>query len=85
MHLNRIHFENGLIHVLNKTKKPVQIIFAVFLTDYLDSLRPMARVYFQEYTGENSHSALQESYNNFYHECKMQNRNLHRPPAWVME
>ncbi|POY37960.1 hypothetical protein C3K47_05400 [Solitalea longa] len=85
MHLNRIHFENGLIHVLNKTKKPVQVIFAVFLIDYLDSLKPKARIYLQEYMGENTQSAMQDSYNIFYNDCKKQNRNFHKPPAWVTE
>ena len=85
MHLNRIHFENGLTHVLNKTTQPFQVIFAVFLIDYLDNVKPMARVYLHEYTGSHTHGDLQDNYNKFYNECKLKNRNLHRPPAWVTE
>jgi hypothetical protein len=84
-HLNRVHFESGLERVLKKNKKPIQIIFAVALLDYLDNFRPHARVYLKEYTGLNDLEQMEKSYNEFYCASKRKQQALHRPPSRVID
>ena len=85
-HLERIHFEAGLSVILKKASGiPFQVIFGVTLLDYLDSFKPHARVYLQEYTGERSLAKMELAYNEFYSSCKAKQRNLHNPPARILE
>lgn len=86
MHLNRIHFENGLSQIFKKTKGvPIQIIFGVVLLDYLDGFKPHARVYLEEYPGEQDLIKMEEAYNQFYKNCKVKQQQLHRPPTKVID
>ncbi|MFD2164576.1 hypothetical protein ACFSJU_19375 [Paradesertivirga mongoliensis] len=84
-HLERIHFENGLSVILKRTSNiPFQVIFGVTLLDYLDSFKPHARVYLQQYTGERDLAKMESAYNEFYTTCKAKQRNLHNPPGRVL-
>jgi HKD family nuclease len=86
MHLNRIHFESGLSHILKKSSDTsFQVIFGVTLLDYLDSFKPQARVYLQEYTGNYQLKDMETAYNEFYHLCKVKQQQLHRPPEIVID
>ena len=79
-HLECIHFENGLSVILKKSSgKTFQVIFGVTLLDYLDSFKPHARVYLQEYNGERDLSEMELAYNIFFAECKAKQRELHNP------
>ncbi|MBC7914565.1 MAG: hypothetical protein H7Y07_10645 [Pyrinomonadaceae bacterium] len=81
-HLERVHFENGLSAILKKSSgKTFQVIFGVTLLDYLDSFKPHARVYLQEYSGERDLSEMELAYNKFFVECKARQRSLHNPPV----
>ena len=86
MHLNRIHFESGLTHILKKSKDTsFQIIFVVCMLDYLDSFKPHARVYMEEYQGPHDLKTMESSYNKFYKTCKIKQQELHHPPASVID
>ena len=84
-HLNQVHFEKGLERILLKSEKPFQVIFAVALLDYLDSFKPHARVYLQEYTGPIVSEMMEKNYNEFYKESKKKQRRLHHPPDYLLE
>lgn len=84
-HLEQIHFENGLSVILKKSSDtPFQVILGVTLLDFLDSFKPHARVYLQEYTGERDLAKIELAYNKFYTACKAKQRKLHNPPARVL-
>jgi hypothetical protein len=84
-HLEHIHFEAGLSVILKKASNiPFQVIFGVTLLDYLDSFKPHARVYLQEYTGERDLAKMESAYNEFYTACKIKQCVLHNPPARVL-
>lgn len=85
LHLNKIKFEGGIGKILQKKKKEVQIIFAVTLIDYLDSFKPKANFYYEEYTGDESVEALENAYNLFYKQCKVKQQQLHNPPLEVLD
>lgn len=86
MHLNRIHFENGLQYILKRTDTlPFQIFFGVTLLDYLENFKPVARVYLKEYQGERQVDQMEEAYNQFYFECKQQQQKLYNPPEKVID
>lgn len=86
MHLNRIHFESGLAHILKRSKNtPPQIIFVVCLLDYLDSFKPQARVYLEEYQGPFDLKTMENAYNLFYKSCKIKQQHLHLPPVAVID
>jgi hypothetical protein len=79
-HLERVHFENGLSVILKKSSgRTCQVLFGVTLLDYLDSFKPHARVYLQEYKGERNLSEMELAYNIFLAECKAKQRELHNP------
>ncbi|WP_443944450.1 1-acyl-sn-glycerol-3-phosphate acyltransferase [Pedobacter sp. AW1-32] len=85
MHLNKIHFETGLSHILKKTKKPIQIIFAVSLIDFLDNFKPTVDVSYQEYFGERNLAEMESAYNTYYKTCKIKQQHLHHPPQSVID
>lgn len=86
MHLNRIHFESGLSHILKKAEHtPFQVFFGVTLLDYLDGFKPHARVYLQEFKGFYGLQQMEEAYNLFYQQCKVAQQKLHHPPATVID
>lgn len=86
MHLNRINFEGGLSHILKKSRQSsFQIFFGVTLLDYLDSFKPHARVYLEEYTGSHELKEMEEAYNLFYRNCKIKQQELHKPPAYIVD
>lgn len=86
MHLNQIHFESGLAHILKKSKDTsFQIIFVVCLLDYLDSFKPHVRVYVKEYLGSHDLKTMEKTYNRFYKTCKIEQQQLHHPPASVID
>ena len=86
MHLNQIHFESGLAHILKKSKNtPIQIIFGITLVDYLDSFKPHVRVYLEEYQGAHDLKTMENAYNKFYKNCKIKQQQLHHPHAVVVD
>lgn len=86
MHLNRVHFENGLEYILKRTHAiPFQIFFGVTLLDYLENFKPVARVYLKEYQGIRQVDQLEEAYNQFYFECKQKQQRLYNPPERVID
>lgn len=85
VHLNKIHFENGLERILNKAEKPIQIVFGATLLDYLDNFKPHARVYLQEYIGSSDVKSMENAYNQFYKHCKIKQQQLHKPPLSVID
>lgn len=86
MHLNRVHFESGLDYIFKKTKTtPYQVFFGITLLDYLESFKPIARVYLAEYHGEQKVEKMEEAYNQFYAECKKKQQHLYNPPAKVID
>lgn len=84
-HLNQIKFEAGVGKVLQKKEKDLQIILAVTLIDYLDSFKPKANFYFEEYIGEENINSIEKAYNLFYKRCKIQQQKLHNPPVEVID
>lgn len=86
MHLNKVHFENGLDYIFKRTyTTPFQIFFGVTLLDYLENFKPVARVYLKEYQGERQVDQMEEAYNQFYFECKQQQQRLYNPPERVID
>lgn len=86
IHLNRVHFESGLSQILKKSKDvPFQIILGVTLLDYLDSFKPHARVYLTEYEGVHALNEIEDAYNQFYQQCKINQQELHHPPEHVID
>ena len=86
MHLNQIHFESGLAHILKKSRNtPMQIVFVVCLMDYLDSFKPHVRVYLQEYQGTHELKIIESTYNQFYKNCKIKQQQLHHPPTAIVD
>ena len=86
MHLNRIHFESGLNYIFKRSDNiPFQVFFGVTLIDYLESFKPIARVYLTEYHGERKADQMEEAYNLFYAECKQKHQRLYNPPERVID
>lgn len=85
LHLERIHFEQGLDRVLKKKKKPIQVVFAVVLLDFLADFKPKANVYLMNYEGVQEPEKMEEAYNVFYKSCKQAQRKLFSPPPHVVE
>ncbi len=85
MHLNRIHFTNGLEYIFKRTDTVTyQIFFGVTLLDYLENFKPVARVYLTEYKGERQVNQMEEAYNQFYLQCKQKQQRLFHPPERVI-
>lgn len=84
LHLERIHFEQGLDRILKKKQQPIQVVFAVVLLDFLASFKPKANVYLTTYDGVQNPKELEAAYNAFYQSCKQAQRKLHRPPEYVL-
>lgn len=69
-HQHEIRFESGIEHILARTKKPVQILFAVNLVDYFSQKKPTLSVYLTEYKKEElTTRELEKSYREFYSSC----------------
>lgn len=86
MHLNRVHFESGLGYIFKQAKtSPSQVFFGVTLLDYLESFKPIARVYLIEYEGQRKVEEMEKAYNQFYAECKKKQQHLFNPPAKVID
>lgn len=62
-------FEKGIEKILNRTSKPVQIIFMASFIDYLSSPKPALFLYVSEYRNNNNGHGMEKSYNSFYHDC----------------
>lgn len=85
IHLNRVHFESGLDYIFKRANAiPSQVFFGVTLLDYLESFKPVARVYLTEYHGERRSDQMEEAYNLFYNECKQKQQRLYNPPERVI-
>lgn len=85
LHLDRIHFEQGLDRILKKNKQTIQVVFAVVLLDFLANFKPKANVYLMDYTGEQGAGQMEEAYNAFYQACKQTQRKQYNPPAHTYE
>lgn len=86
MHLNRIHFESGLNYIFKRsTAIPFQVFFGVTLLDYLESFKPIARVYLTEYHGERQSGTMEEAYNQFFMECKQKHQRMYNAPKKVID
>lgn len=86
MHLNKMHFVSGLDYIFKRTHAaPFQVFFGVTLLDYLESFKPIARVYLMEYHGERRADQMEAAYNQFYRECKQTHQRLYRPPERVVD
>lgn len=86
MHLNRIHFERGLDYIFKRSDAiPFQVFFGVTLLDYLESFKPIARVYLMEYHGDRRADQMEEAYNLFYIECKQKHYRLFNPPERAIQ
>lgn len=86
MHLNKMHFGSGLSYIFKRTQDvPFQVFFGITLLDYLESFKPVARVYFMEYKGINQLEPMEEAFNQFYHECKRKQQRLFNPPERVID
>lgn len=80
MHVSSIAFENGLEHILQKTSKPVQLVFSVNLIDYFSNQKPSLYMYLQTYEGKNATLHIQQAYNNFYQLCLLRQQQLNNTP-----
>lgn len=85
LHLDKIHFENGLGRILKKKKENIQVVFAVMLLDFLADFKPKAYIYFMDYTGEQIPEKMEEAYNVFYTKCKLSQKQKYNPPLHVLE
>ena len=85
LHLERIHFEQGLDRILKKKEKPIQVVFAVVLLDFLAGFKPKANVYLMNYSGVQHPKELEDAYNQFYQSCRQAQRKLYNPPLHVLE
>ena len=86
MHLNNMHFAPGLDYIFKHTPTtPFQVFFGVTLLDYLESFKPIARVYLTEYHGERRADQMEEAYNQFYKECKQQQQRQYNAPERVID
>jgi len=71
MHKSEIKFERGVYKILEKTLKPIQIIFSVVMIDYLSNRKPTVNVYLKEFDVEkNKIIDLECVYNEWYKEVK---------------
>ena len=81
MHLNNIHFVGGLDYIFKRSRDvSYQVFFGVTLLDYLESFKPVARVYLTEYHGERQTDQMEKAYNIFYRECKHKHQRFYNPP-----
>jgi len=86
MHLNKMHFVRGLDYIFKRSDTtPYQVFFGVTLLDYLESFKPVARVYLTEYQGARQADLMEEAYNQFYTACKQQQQRLFNPPERVID
>ena len=84
LHLNHVHFEQGLDRILKKNTHPIQVVFAVVLIDFLASFKPKANVYLMEYSGAPDSEEMASAYDHFYKICKTKQQRLYNPPAAVV-
>ncbi|HKG05132.1 MAG TPA: 1-acyl-sn-glycerol-3-phosphate acyltransferase [Pedobacter sp.] len=76
-HVSSIHFEKGVMQIINSSKKKLQIIFAVNLTDYFGRRKPTVNTYLSNWDAEEymSLQLLKSEYNKHYdHALKNQNK-----------
>lgn len=86
IHLNKIHFVSGLEYIFKRSQStPYQVFFGVTLLDYLESFKPIARVYLMEYNGERQVDKMEEAYNLFYSECKQKHQRFYNAPERVID
>lgn len=85
LHLEKIHFEQGLDRILKKNKHEIQVVFAVMLLDFLADFKPKAYIYFMDYTGKQIPEKMEEAYNVFYTKCKLAQKQKYNPPPHVLD
>jgi 1-acyl-sn-glycerol-3-phosphate acyltransferase len=70
-------FENGIGHILSRTKGEVQLIFAANLIEYFSNPKPSLFTYLEEYSGNKNNMAdIESAYNGFYQACISNNRQM---------
>lgn len=84
LHLDKVHFENGLDRILKKKKADIQVVFTVVLLDFLAGFKPKAYVYFEDYVGEQNPEKMEKAYNVFYTNCRLTQKKRYSPPAHVI-
>ena len=84
LHLDKIHFENGLQRILKKKQCDIQVVYAVVLLDFLANFKPKANVYLMNYCGTEESALMEEAFNDFYKSCKKKQQQQYNPPAHVV-
>lgn len=66
-----IHFMKGLDRAFRGVEEPIQVLFAVALTDFRSSARPQLSYYFQHHADQHhvQTQALEDAYRTFYQNC----------------
>jgi len=69
MHRQNYSFEKGTERILQKTAKPVQVVFLVNIVDYFSQVKPQVDMYMKEYNGNYGTEDLEKEFNQFYKCC----------------
>jgi len=67
-HVEEIHFQKGLMNLVNSSSKKFQYIFAACFTDYFEHRKPVLTCYLQEWEGAEftSLQLIKSTYNKHY-------------------
>jgi len=70
MHRQHFRFEKGIGRISAGLESKIQVVMAVFLTDYFSRPKPGLYLYFREYPGITfDRDSLEKAYNQFFADC----------------
>lgn len=72
MQYQELKFEQGIYHVLQKARNPIQILMVASFVEYFDAPKPRLYLYLQK--AKDSAMPLEEQYNQFYRQSLEQQR-----------
>ena len=71
IYTDKLHFENGVLKLINTTKNSIHILFLVTLTEYFSNKKPVLFLYGKEFSG--TVNEIPEAFNEYYRLCKTLN------------
>ncbi|RMG21333.1 MAG: glycerol acyltransferase [Bacteroidetes bacterium] len=69
-----LHFQGGVARLLQKTARPVQLVFSAALIDFGPHARPSVYYYLQEHDAAAAGGQIAAAYNHFYRRCVEEHR-----------
>lgn len=71
-HIEEIHFEKGIYHVIKEATAGYHLVFSVALTDYFSTRKPHVHIFIEECLLQKNQeaAAFERSYNEFYQRCR---------------